>query len=63
MNKIPGSIPKLPDADTQPNMNGMAPGIAPTNTDNGVRVLSGVYAQVYKKTEIAPNMAVFGFST
>lgn len=41
-NKVPASIPKLPDAATQPNINGIAPGIAPTKTESGVCVLSGV---------------------
>src|SRR5690606_41022904 len=51
-------MPKLSVAATQPNINGMAPGMAPTKTDSGVFVFRGVYTHVYKKIEIAPNMAV-----
>ena len=41
-NKVPGSIPKSFRAATHPNINGMAPGIAPTNTAKGVFVFKGV---------------------
>jgi hypothetical protein len=39
----------------------MAPGIAPTNTAKGETGFKGVYAQVYKKIDIAPKRALFGF--
>ena len=45
MNNIPGSMPNSPVAATQPNINGIAPGKAPTNTDKGVTVFKGVYKQ------------------
>ena len=38
----------------------MAPGKAPTKTDNGVLVFSGVYKLTYINIEIAPNIAVLG---
>jgi hypothetical protein len=42
MKSVPGSIPKLFVAATQPSINGIAPGIAPTKTDKGVFVFKGV---------------------
>jgi len=36
-------MPKDPAAATQPNMNGIAPGKAPTKTESGVLVFNGVY--------------------
>ena len=36
------SIPKLFVAATQPNINGMAPGKAPTKTESGVTAFKGV---------------------
>lgn len=53
-------MPKSPVAATHPSIKGMAPGKAPTNTESGVSVFRGVYTQVYKKIEIAPNIAVLG---
>ena len=39
-------MPKLFVAATQPNINGIAPGKAPTKTDKGVIVFNGVYRHV-----------------
>src|SRR5690606_30063009 len=60
MNSVPGSIPKSSVAATHPNMKGMAPGNAPTKTERGDIVFSGVYTLVYRNKDIAPNMAVLG---
>ena len=46
MNNMPGSIPNFPVAATQPNINGIAPGNAPTKTTNGVTGFKGVYILV-----------------
>lgn len=62
INNVPASIPKFPVAATQPNMNGIAPGNAPTKTDKGVFGFIGVYKKTYIKIEIAANIAVFGFT-
>lgn len=62
INNVPASIPKWPVAATQPNIKGIAPGKAPTKTESGVKVFNGVYKLTYMKIEIAPNMAVFGFT-
>ena len=61
MNNVPGSIPKLFVAATQPSIKGMAPGIAPTKTERGVIVFKGVYKQVYINIAIDPKRAVLGF--
>ena len=60
MNNVPGSIPNSLVAATQPNIKGMAPGMAPTKTEIGVFVFKGVYILVYKKIDTAPNIAVLG---
>tara|TARA_B100000575_G_scaffold220172_1_gene180628 strand:- start:20 stop:244 length:225 start_codon:yes stop_codon:yes gene_type:complete len=39
-------------------MKGIAPGKAPTKTDNEVTDFKGVYTQVYKNIDIAPKNAV-----
>lgn len=54
-------MPKSLVAATHPNINGIAPGKAPTNTDKGVFVFKGVYKNTYIKMDIAPNIAVCGF--
>ena len=51
---MPGSISKSFVTATQPNMNGMAPGKAPTKTEMGETLLRGVYANTYRIIESVP---------
>ena len=48
-------------AATHPNIKGMAPGKAPTNTDNEVFCFNGVYTQAYKKMDKLAKKAVLRF--
>jgi hypothetical protein len=46
---------------TQPNIKGIAPGIAPKNTDNGVIGFKGVYIAKYIIMDTKPKKAVLKF--
>ena len=61
-NNNPGSSPNSPVDATHPNIGGIAPGKAPTNTAQGVIRLRGVYTATYKKSAKANITATEWFS-
>jgi len=58
---MPVSIENLLVTATQPNIKGIAPGIAPKNTDNGVIGFKGVYIAKYIIMDTRPKKAVLKF--